>query len=163
MKEDHSNAGVEISDIRFENIQMTDVLSAIYVSPGYAGGKTISNIYFQNLHAMSQKGSVIKGTSSNKLRHIVLSRVDIRTSGKQEHLLPPEHWEDKLFEWDGCMPAALYLADCEDLEISSCRLDWGETEGAWRHAIWGKQLTDCRITDCRLAPPPGAKIAQLLE
>lgn len=161
--DDHSRAGTDIRDIRFESIQMPDVCAALYVSPGYAGGKPISNLYFHNIHAAAQKGSTLRGAPGNPLRHLVLSRVDLCTSGKQAYLLPPERWEARLFEWNGCMPAALYLADCDDLEISDSRLDWGETEGSWRHAIWGKRLTDWRITDCRLHPPPGAEIAQQVE
>ena len=46
---DQSRAGVEIHDLQFANIQMTDVCSAIYLAPGYAGGKSISNIHFHNI------------------------------------------------------------------------------------------------------------------
>lgn len=157
------HGGVEIHDLRFENIQMPDVCSAMYVAPGYAGGQAVSRLYFHNLHAMAKKGSVIKGAASNLLRHIILSRIDIRTSGRQEYLLAPERWETPVFEWDGCMPAALYMADCDDIEMDHCRLDWGDTEGAWRHTLWGRRLTNCRIRECRLQPPPGTTVALQLD
>jgi hypothetical protein len=163
LNEDQSGAGVEISDLRFDNIQMTDVCSALYVAPGYAGGKAISDLYFHNLHARAAKGSVIKGTPTNAVRRVVLSRVDIRLAGDQKLLLAPERWDEPTFEWDGCLPAALYLEHCQDVELDRCRLEWGVTTGAWRHTVWGRYLTGLRMTECRLQSPPNAPVGLQLD
>lgn len=156
LDQDQSRRGVEISDISFQNIQMPDVRSALYIAPGYEGGKTISDLHFDGIHARASKGSTIMGGRDNPLGRVSLSRIDIHMSGRQEYLLPPEKWDARLFEWNGCRPAGLYLADCHDLEMNGCRLTWGETTGPWRYGLWGRRLKDLRLTGCRLAPPPGS-------
>jgi len=150
--------GVEIKDILFENILMTDVISALYVAPGYARGKSISHIYIRGLRARAKKGSLVRGSVSTPLRHAVLSDINISTSGQEEYLLDPGKMDQPLFEWNGCMPAALFMADCEDVEIENSSFDWGDTSGKWLYTLWGKRLSGCRLNGVRLEPPPGSTV-----
>ena len=155
LDQDQTRRGVEISDISFRNIQMPDVCTALYIAPGYEGGKPISNLHFDGIHARATKGATIIGGRDNPVCRVTLSQVDLHLSGRGEYVLPPEKWDARLFEWNGCRPAGVYLADCHDLELSGCRLSWGETTGSWRYGLWGRRLKDLRLVGCRLEPPPG--------
>ncbi|HNS33467.1 MAG TPA: glycosyl hydrolase family 28 protein, partial [bacterium] len=149
--------GVEISNLMFQNIIMTDVISALYISPGYAGGKAISDISFQGIKASAKKGSTLRGSPENPVRRITLAGISMHISGRKEYLLPREKWEAPLYEWDGCTPAAFYIADCQDIYMSYCCLKWGDTEGNWLYGLWGKRLKNCRFDRMHMDLPPGSK------
>lgn len=165
LEQDQTRHGVEISDISFQNIRMPDVRSALYVAPGYEGGKTISDLCFDDISARACKGSTIMGGGRNLLRRVRVSRMHVTLCGREEYLLPPEKWDARLFEWNGCRPAGLYLADGQDVQLVDCRLDWGQTTGTWRYGLWGRRVGELRLSGCRFQAPPGAAgaLAVVLE
>lgn len=150
--------GVEISDLRFDNIIITGRV-AFHITAGYAGTKPIRRLFFSNINALCDSCSYIGGSEEVVVEECYFTNIHLRFHGGKtnqiDHPSPYAIYKEAASYSRRAYgnPYAFLIEYAREIVFDRMNLRWEETDGIWVRNIEARDADYC-LRDTTLEDPP---------